>query len=106
MASRGGVVTGFDTGSPAWCYARYPMPPTDFPAGYKPRHLLGEGSMGSVWLAYSAQARGHCAVKVLHLRDDRKGSAERSFNREVRAMARLSHPAVIEILDYGRTPQG
>jgi tetratricopeptide (TPR) repeat protein len=82
------------------------MPPTDFPAGYKPRHLLGEGSMGAVWLAYSAQARGHCAVKVLHLRDDRKGSAERSFNREVRAMARLSHPAVIEILDYGRTPQG
>ena len=62
--------------------------------------------MGSVWLAYSGQAKGHCAVKVLHLRDDRKGSAERSFNREVRAMARLSHPAVIEILDYGRTPQG
>ena len=60
--------------------------------------------MGTVWLAYSGQAKGHCAVKVLHLRDDRKGSAERSFNREVRAMARLSHPAVIEILDYGRTP--
>jgi tetratricopeptide (TPR) repeat protein len=62
--------------------------------------------MGTVWLAYSPQAQGHCAVKVLHLRDDRKGSAERSFNREVRAMARLSHPAVIEILDYGRTPLG
>ena len=62
--------------------------------------------MGSVWLAYSGQAKGHCAVKVLHLRDDRKGSAERSFNREVRAMARLRHKAVIEILDYGRTPQG
>lgn len=82
------------------------MKPTDFPQGYKPRHLLGEGSMGTVWLAYSGQAKGHCAVKVLHLRDDRKGSAERSFNREVRAMARLSHPAVIEILDYGRTPAG
>jgi tetratricopeptide (TPR) repeat protein len=82
------------------------MKPTDFPQGYRPRHLLGEGSMGTVWLAYSGQARGHCAVKVLHLRDDRKGSAERSFNREVRAMARLRHPAVIEILDYGRTPQG
>ena len=62
--------------------------------------------MGTVWLAYSAQAKGHCAIKVLHLRDDRKGSAERSFNREVRAMARLRHPAVIEILDYGRTPLG
>lgn len=82
------------------------MHPTDFPLGYRARQLLGEGSMGTVWLAYSGQAKGHCAVKVLHLRDDRKGSAERSFNREVRAMARLSHPAVIEILDYGRTPQG
>jgi len=80
--------------------------PDDFPRGYEPRRELGEGSMGVVWLAQSRTAGGLCAVKVLHLRDDRRGSAERSFNREVRAMARLSHPSVAEILDYGRTPDG
>ncbi len=62
--------------------------------------------MGSVWLARSARTGGHCAIKVLSLRNDRRGSAERSFNREVRAMARLSHPGVIEVHDYGRTPKG
>ncbi|MFN3198718.1 MAG: serine/threonine-protein kinase PknK [Bradymonadia bacterium] len=67
---------------------------------------LGEGSMGAVWLAYSEGARGHCAVKVLHLAERKRNSAERSFNREVRAMARLDHEAVIRILDYGRTPKG
>ncbi len=62
--------------------------------------------MGIVWLAWGEAAGGHCAVKVLSLRNDRRGSAERSFNREVRAMARLQHPAVIEVHDYGRTPKG
>ncbi len=61
--------------------------------------------MGSVWLA-RAERGGHCAVKVLNLRNDRRGSAERSFNREVRAMARLDHPALVKVHDFGRTPQG
>ncbi|MCB9549673.1 MAG: protein kinase [Myxococcales bacterium] len=82
------------------------MLPDDFPDGYEPIKELGEGSMGLVWLAYSQRVRGHCAVKVLSLHDDRRGSAERSFNREVRAMARLSHPSVVEVHDFGRTPLG
>ncbi len=79
------------------------LSPDDFPEGYEAREELGEGSMGTVWLAYSHRARGHCAVKVLSLKGDRKGTADRSFNREVRAMARLSHPSVVGIYDYGRT---
>ncbi|MGK0361290.1 MAG: hypothetical protein ACI9U2_003608 [Bradymonadia bacterium] len=82
------------------------MLPDDFPTGYEPIRELGAGSMGIVWLAYNASAKGHCAVKVLNLANDRRGSAERSFNREVRAMARLSHPSVVEVHDFGRTPQG
>ncbi len=81
------------------------MLPQDFPDGYRPLREVGEGSMGSVWLA-KAEGDGHCAVKVLNLRNDRRGSAERSFNREVRAMARLNHPGVVRVLDYGRTPEG
>jgi serine/threonine protein kinase/tetratricopeptide (TPR) repeat protein len=78
----------------------------DFPLGYTPERELGEGSMGQVWLARVAANNGHCAVKVLNLRNDRKGSAERSFNREVRAMARLEHPGIIEVFDFGRTEMG
>jgi len=61
--------------------------------------------MGQVWLART-DAGAHCAVKVLNLRQDRRGSAERSFNREVRAMARLAHPGIIQVHDFGRTPKG
>ncbi|MGB0647959.1 MAG: serine/threonine-protein kinase, partial [Bradymonadia bacterium] len=78
----------------------------DFPLGYTPERELGEGSMGQVWLARVAENDGHCAVKVLNLRNDRKGSAERSFNREVRAMARLEHPGIIQVFDFGRTQMG
>lgn len=61
--------------------------------------------MGAVWLAATAEGR-HCAIKILTRTSERRGSAERSFNREVRAMARLSHVGVAQIYDYGRTPEG
>ncbi len=82
------------------------MKPTDFPQGYHAQRQLGEGSMGQVWLARTDDRGSHCAVKVLILRQDRRGSAERSFNREVRAMARLDHPGIIQVHDFGRTPEG
>ncbi|MCB9536014.1 MAG: protein kinase [Myxococcales bacterium] len=98
------VADGQQTGGAAASVER--MDPDDFPTGYRPCRELGHGSMGTVWLAWHQQAEGHCAVKVLSLRNDRRGSAERSFNREVRAMARLRHPNIIEVHDYGRTPKG
>ena len=82
------------------------MLPDDFPEGYDPIKPLGEGSMGEVWLAFSRRVQGHCAVKVLLLDEERRNTAERSFNREVRAMARLEHPSVVEVHDFGRTPKG
>jgi eukaryotic-like serine/threonine-protein kinase len=67
---------------------------------------LGEGSVGDVWLARHDASGGHCAIKVLDLVADQRGSAERSFNREVRAMARLNHPSLVEVYDFGRTASG
>ena len=80
--------------------------PTDFPQDYRPQRWLGEGAVGDVWLAQHKKTGGYCAIKILEIQNDRKGSAQRSFNREVRAMARLSHPNLIEVFDFGKTPKG
>ena len=82
------------------------MTPKDFPQDYKAVRWLGEGSVGDVWLAEHRETGGHCAIKLLYTQGDTRGSAERSFNREVRAMAKLSHPSVIEVYDFGRTEKG
>jgi serine/threonine protein kinase/tetratricopeptide (TPR) repeat protein len=82
------------------------MTPKDFPQDYTAVRWLGEGSVGDVWLAQHRETGGHCAIKILHTQGDTRGSAERSFNREVRAMAKLSHPSIIEVYDFGRTIKG
>ena len=81
------------------------MQPTDFPVGYTPQRELGEGSMGQVWLART-ESGAHCAVKILNLRQDRRGSSERSFYREVRAMARLPIRALSKSMISGNTKRG
>ncbi|MEE2644250.1 MAG: protein kinase [Myxococcota bacterium] len=82
------------------------MHPKDFPRDYQPLQWLGEGSVGNVWLSRHRQSGGHCAIKLLDLSQDRRGSAERSFNREVRAMASLSHPSLVDVYDFGKTDEG
>src|SRR5688572_9671839 len=52
--------------------------------------------MGTVWRAWDERLRRHVAVKRV-LRDSAK-SRER-LRREARAVARLSHPAIVRIYD-------
>jgi pimeloyl-ACP methyl ester carboxylesterase len=61
---------------------------------------IGVGGMGEVWFARHVVTRGVGAVK---LRRRALGSAaDRAvFDREVRAIARLSHPHVVRLFDVG-----
>jgi serine/threonine protein kinase len=65
---------------------------------------LGEGGMGSVYAAFDTVLDRRIAVKVV--RPDRKNvvdgvTARDRLLREAQAMARLSHPNVVAVLDVG-----
>lgn len=73
---------------------------------YRLLRRLGRGGMGEVFLASHKLLRRPCAIKML--RSEQAGSMERleRFEREVQAMALLTHPNTVEIYDYGHTNDG
>lgn len=65
---------------------------------YEIRGRLGQGGMGEVLLAWDKRLRREVAIKrVLAEKADTRGRAR--FLREARAVARLSHPSIVQIFD-------
>jgi serine/threonine-protein kinase len=73
---------------------------------YRLVRSLGVGAMGEVHLAEHRLLKRPCAVKLV--RPERTGDAQAlaRFEREVQSTARLVHPNIVEIYDYGRTEDG
>jgi eukaryotic-like serine/threonine-protein kinase len=73
---------------------------------YRVTKLLGEGGMGMVYLGEHPVIGRKVAIKVLHsaLASD-KDIVARFFN-EARAIHLIAHPNIVEILDFGATPDG
>ena len=69
--------------------------------------LLGQGGMGTVWLAHRSDGRyeAHVAVKLLNPALLGPGGIER-FRREGRALGRLTHPNIARLIDAGVTQTG
>lgn len=73
---------------------------------YRVVSLLGSGGMGIVYEAEQMAPRRRVAVKVLPpgaADDDRR---VKLFRREAEALGRLSHPAIAQIHEAGRTEDG
>lgn len=70
--------------------------------GYTLDRPIGQGGMGSVWLAHRSDGRyeGSAAVKFLNLALVGRGGAER-FKREGSFLARLAHPHIARLIDAG-----
>src|SRR5207244_6663480 len=70
------------------------------------KKLLGEGGMGEVYLAEHLLLRRPCAIKMI--RPERAGDPKllRRFEREVQAMATLTHWNTVEVYDYGHAECG
>lgn len=73
---------------------------------YQLREPLGAGGMGEVHLVEHRLLKRLCALKLIHPESAGNSIALARFEREVRAAARLSHPNIVEIYDYGYTDDG
>jgi serine/threonine-protein kinase len=69
---------------------------------YALEHLIGSGGMGDVFRAKDRVLERLVAVKLVYAGDPRKqAEVAKSFLREARISAAVSHPNVVQILDFG-----
>ncbi len=67
---------------------------------------LGEGGMGAVYLGEHVKMGRKSAIKVMMASMANDPDAVARFNREASNAARISHPNVCQIFDFGETSDG
>lgn len=75
---------------------------------YRFEKLLGRGGMGAVYKAVQASLDRAVAIKVLPgalIGDEDAQFAER-FKNEARTMAKMNHPSIVNVFDFGETQSG
>jgi serine/threonine protein kinase len=89
---------------------RVSLPDSEVPGehigSYKLLQVIGEGGMGSVWMAEQEEpVRRRVALKVIKLGMDTKQVIGR-FEAERQALALMDHPNIAKVLDAGATEHG
>ncbi|MCA9706571.1 MAG: SUMF1/EgtB/PvdO family nonheme iron enzyme [Myxococcales bacterium] len=100
--------------------ARPPAPPSASPATgehvaallstgldrYALRRLLGVGGMGEVYQGIHRTIEKEVAIKVLAYEHRQNPSLNERFLEEAKAASRIRHDHVVDITDFGHSPQG
>jgi serine/threonine protein kinase len=75
--------------------------------GYEVSKMIGRGGMGAVYLGRQISLDREVAIKILpqHLEGE-DGSFVERFKNEARAMARMNHPGIVAVYDFGWTESG
>jgi serine/threonine-protein kinase len=68
---------------------------------YELEELVGTGGMSSVYRAHDRLLERNVALKVLHEQFTGEGDYVERFRREARAVAQLSHPNIVTVIDRG-----
>jgi serine/threonine protein kinase len=76
-------------------------PPPETIGRFKVLGTLGRGGMGVVYRAHDPVLDRQVAVKVLRPERARNPEQRERFLREVKAMARLAHPNVVRVYEFG-----
>lgn len=66
--------------------------------------LIGRGGMGVVFKARQKQLDRFVALKLLSSRIVQSAAFTERFGREARALARLNHPNIVAVYDFGHVP--
>ncbi len=68
---------------------------------YELEELVGRGGMSSVFRAHDTLLERNVALKVLHEHYGEDADQIERFRREARAVAQLSHPNIVTVIDRG-----
>lgn len=72
---------------------------------YRLEQLLGKGGMGSVYEATDLRLSRRVAIKIMLGQLFGDLTSQRRFEREARASAKINHPNVVAIYDFGQIRQ-
>ena len=73
---------------------------------YRIDTLVGRGGMGAVYRAHDLRLGRDVAIKVVRADLLADPAARSRFSREAQIVARLQHPAIVTVFDYGTLPDG
>ena len=68
---------------------------------YELKDVLGSGGMSTVYCAFDTLLERNVALKILHERFIGDEEHVERFRREARAVAQLSHPNIVTVIDRG-----
>lgn len=70
--------------------------------------IIGRGGMGAVYKATELSLHRAVAIKILpaDLMEDAEAFYAERFAQEARTMARLNHPGLVRVFDFGKTADG
>jgi eukaryotic-like serine/threonine-protein kinase len=81
--------------------SRPPQPGDLIADRYELEELVGTGGMSSVFRAHDRQLDRRVAIKILHEHYAEDPEYLERFRREARAVAKLSHPNIVTVIDRG-----
>lgn len=73
---------------------------------YRLEQRLGQGGMAEVFRGHHIDLDRPVAIKILANKQIDQDEAMSRFMREARVCARIRHPNVVEVFDFGTTPEG
>lgn len=76
---------------------------------YEIESLIGRGGMGAVYRGHHSALERFIAIKILPesiASGDSKGRFMERFKREAQALARLDHPSIVSVYDFGEAATG